>query len=46
MINKLIAVLLALSIALSCLVIPASASSGASDDVAASVGQYYAYLDQ
>ena len=46
MINKLIAVLLALSIALSCLVIPASASSGASDDVASSVGQYYAYLDQ
>ena len=46
MINKLIAVLLALSIAISCLVIPASASSGASDDVAASVGQYYAYLDQ
>lgn len=46
MINKLIAVFLALSIALSCLFVPASASSGASDDVAASVGQYYAFLDQ
>ena len=46
MIKKIISVILALSIALSCLCVPSFAASGASDDVAASIGQYYVYLDQ